>query len=72
MNTPRDVADRMASRRKEPFVRQKFMLSRDEARLRAKREFKAYPSAAYVTQNRKLAETPRGRRRIYTETLGHR
>lgn len=53
MRTPRDLADRMASRDRrgdDGLHRETFRLPRIEARLKAKEQFAKYPSAAYMTR----------------------
>ena len=49
---PRDLADRMADRRKkldDGYLRETFTLPRDEARIRARDFLTRYPKAAYMS-----------------------
>ena len=48
---PRDLADRMATRRKpdDGFLRETFTLPRAEARLRARDFLERFPKAAYMS-----------------------
>jgi hypothetical protein len=48
---PRDLADRMARRRKrdDGYLRETFTLPRDEARTRAREFLNRYPKAAYMS-----------------------
>jgi hypothetical protein len=48
---PRDLADRMASRRKpdDGFLRETFTLPRDQARTKARDFLNRYPKAAYMS-----------------------
>ena len=60
---PRDLADRMARRRKnapDGFLRETFSLPRDQARARARAFLKAYPAAAYMSQVERWRELPDG------------
>ncbi len=49
---PRDLADRMASRRKpdDGYIRETFALPREDARKRARAFFNEYPKAAYMSE----------------------
>lgn len=53
MRTPRDLANRMASRTSrrgdDGFHRETFCLPREQARAKAKEQFRRFPSAAYMT-----------------------
>ncbi len=62
-NRPRDLADRMAARRKaksaeDGFIRETFALPRAEARKRARDFLTAYPKAAYMTEVESWHELP--------------
>lgn len=48
---PRDLADRMAARRRpdDGFLRETFTLPRDKARTKARDFLNRYPKAAYMT-----------------------
>ena len=50
--SPKDLADRMASRRKpaDGFRRETYALPLEEARVRARSILKRYPKAAYMTE----------------------
>lgn len=66
MARPRDIADRMASRRPRPpandgYVRQIFTLPRDQAREKAREILDRYPAAAYSTAVEHWRELPDGR-----------
>jgi len=54
MSTPRDLANRMASRSAggggDGWHRETFTLPREQARLKAKEQFRKFPSAAYMTK----------------------
>lgn len=54
MSTPRDLANRMASRfsRRDDdgFHRETFTLPREQARAKAREQFRRFPSAAYMTK----------------------
>jgi hypothetical protein len=60
---PRDLADRMSDRAKEPdgFVRETYALPREDARARAKAFLKAYPKEAYMSEVERWRELPGGR-----------
>jgi len=59
---PRDLASRMAERRKahDCYVRETFTLPRDEARLRARDFLARYPKAAYMSAVESWRELPGG------------
>ena len=59
---PRDLADRMAGRRKldDGFLRESFTLPRDEARTRARDFLNRYPKAAYMSRVESWRELPGG------------
>ena len=57
---PRDLADRMAKRRSDGFIRETFSLPREQARDKAKAFLKSYPSAAYMTEVERWHELPDG------------
>jgi hypothetical protein len=59
MNTPRDLADRGASKKKR-LVRERFRLAPTEARKRARREFQAFPSETYLTEIESWRDLPDG------------
>ena len=54
MRTPRDLATKMASRpgrrADDGFHRETFTLPREQARAKAKDQFRRFPSAAYMTE----------------------
>ena len=53
MSTPRNLANRIASRDKrdgDGFYRETFRLPREQARLKAREQFARFPSAAYMTK----------------------
>jgi len=54
MSTPRDLANRLASRAgrrgDDGFHRETFRLPREEARAKAKEQFRKFPAAAYMTE----------------------
>jgi hypothetical protein len=54
MSTPRNLANRMASRAggrgDDGFHRETFRLPREAARAKAKEQFRKFPSAAYMTK----------------------
>jgi hypothetical protein len=60
VSRPRDLADRMASRRKlgDGYVRQTFTLPRDEARAKAREFLRRYPKAAYMSAVESWRELP--------------
>ena len=59
---PRDLADRMAIRRKpdDGYLRETFTLPRDQARTRARDFLKRYPKAAYMSAVESWRELPDG------------
>jgi hypothetical protein len=57
---PRDLADRMAKRRPDGFVRETFSLPREQARAKAKAFLKSYASAAYMSEVERWRELPDG------------
>jgi hypothetical protein len=59
---PRDLADRMAGRRKlgDGYLRETFTLPRDKARTRARDFLVRYPKAAYMTAVESWRELPDG------------
>jgi hypothetical protein len=60
---PRDLASRMAARRKraDGFLRETFTLPRDAARLKAREFLNRYPKAAYMSAVESWRELPGGR-----------
>jgi hypothetical protein len=58
MNTPRDLADGIKSRKVDDVLRATFLLSRSEARRRAKQLFRQFPSATYMTEIETWRELP--------------
>ena len=67
---PRDLADRMAGRRKldDGYLRETFTLPRDKARGRARDFLTRYPKAALYERGRELARTAWRRHRIHHAT----
>jgi hypothetical protein len=59
---PRDLASRMATRRKadDGFLRETFTLPRDAARSRARDFLNRYPKAAYMSEVESWRELPDG------------
>jgi hypothetical protein len=59
---PRELADRMARRRKpdDGYVRETFTLPRDKARSKARDFLNRYPKAAYMTGVESWRELPGG------------
>jgi hypothetical protein len=59
---PRDLADRMAGRRKldDGYLRETFTLPRDKARTRARDFLTRYPKAAYMSAVENWRELPGG------------
>jgi hypothetical protein len=59
---PRDLADRMAGRRKldDGYLRETFTLPRDKARARARDFLACYPKAAYMSGVESWRELPDG------------
>jgi hypothetical protein len=63
--SPKDLADRMAARRRQAapddgYVRETFTLPRDEARIRARAILDRWPAAAYMTVVESWRELPGG------------
>ena len=59
---PRDLADRMAARRKpdDGYLRETFTLPRDKARTRAREFLTRYPRQAYMSGVESWRELPGG------------
>jgi hypothetical protein len=59
---PRDLADRMAARRRpdDGFLRETFTLPRDQARTKARDFFIRFPKAAYMSGVESWRELPGG------------
>ena len=60
---PRDLAGRMANRRRrsdDGFVRETFTLQREAARMRARDFLKRYPKEAYMSSVERWRELPDG------------
>jgi hypothetical protein len=59
---PRDLADRMAGRRKpdDGYLRETFTLPRDKARTKARDFLTRYPKAAYMSSVESWRELPGG------------
>ena len=59
---PRDLASRMAGRRKpdDGYLRESFTLPRDQARSRAREFLDRYPKAAYMSAVESWRELPDG------------
>jgi hypothetical protein len=59
---PRDLADRMAGRRKlgDGYLRETFTLPRDKARTKARDFLARYPKAAYMSAVESWRELPDG------------
>jgi hypothetical protein len=62
MGSPRDLADRMARRRKpgDGFLRETFTLSRERARAKARDFLNRYPKAGYMSEVESWRELPGG------------
>ena len=62
VSRPRDLADRMAARRKphDGYLRETFSLPRGEARARARDFLTRYPKAAYMSAVESWRELPDG------------
>ncbi len=62
ISRPRDLADRMADRRKldDGYLRETFTLPRDQARARARDFLIRYPKAAYMSGVESWRELPGG------------
>ena len=63
MGSPRDIADRMARRRKpgDGFLRETFTLPRETARAKARDFFNRYPKAGYMSAVESWRELPGGK-----------
>ena len=63
-NTPRELADRMAARRRarkdDGFVRQRFTLPRENARAAARAFLDRFPKQAYMSEVEYWRELPDG------------
>jgi hypothetical protein len=59
---PRDLASRLAARRKldDGYLRESFTLPREAARVRARDFLKRYPKAAYMSEVESWRELPGG------------
>jgi hypothetical protein len=59
---PRDLADRMAARRKpdDGYLRETFRLPREQARIRARDFLTRFPKAAYMSGVESWRELPGG------------
>jgi hypothetical protein len=59
---PRDLADRMAARRRpdDGFLRETFTLPRDAARTKAREFLESFPKAAYMSGVESWRELPDG------------
>ena len=60
---PRDLADRMAARRRKPgdgYLRETFTLPRERARAAARDFLNRYPKAAYMSEVETWQELPDG------------
>jgi hypothetical protein len=59
---PRDLASRLAARRKldDGYLRESFTLPREAARMRARDFLKRYPKAAYMSEVETWRELPGG------------
>jgi hypothetical protein len=62
VSRPRDLADRMAGRRKleDGYLRETFSLPRERARTKARDFFTRYPKAAYMSSVESWRELPDG------------
>ena len=62
VSRPRDLADRMASRRKhdDGYLRETFSLPRDKARSKARDYLARYPKQAYMSSVESWRELPGG------------
>ena len=62
VSRPRDLADRMAGRRKldDGYLRESFTLPRDKARTKARDFLARYPKAAYMSGVESWRELPGG------------
>ena len=61
-SSPRDLANRMAGRRKrdDGYLRETFKLPRDKARLKARDFLTRYPKAGYMSAVESWRELPSG------------
>lgn len=62
VSTPRDLANRMAGRRKrdDGYVRETFTLPREKARAKARDFLSRYPKAGYMSEVESWRELPDG------------
>ena len=62
MGSPRDLADRMAGRRKvaDGYLRETFTLPREKARAKARDFLNRYPKAGYMSEVEDWRELPGG------------
>lgn len=62
VSSPRDLANRMAGRRKrdDGFVRETFTLPREMARVKARDFFSRFPKAGYMSEVESWRELPGG------------
>jgi hypothetical protein len=69
---PRDLASRMAGRRKpdDGYLRETFTLPRDKARARARDFLNRYPKAAYMSAVESWCELPGGEIEFTMRRLG--
>ncbi len=58
--TPRELAERMAARRDDGFVRESFSLPRENARAAARAFFNRFPKQAYMSEVERWRELPDG------------
>jgi hypothetical protein len=58
--TPRELTDRMAARRDDGFVRESFILPRDNARAAARAFLDRFPKQAYMSEVERWRELPDG------------
>jgi hypothetical protein len=57
---PRDIASRMAARRRDGYVRDTFTLPREQARAKARDYLARYPKAGYMSAVESWRELPDG------------
>ena len=71
---PRDLADRMAARRRtdDGFLRETFSLPVAEARIAARNFFSRFPRAAYMSEVESWRELPDGQYRIHHAAAAQR
>ena len=71
---PRDLADRMAGRRKpdDGYLRETFTLPRDKARTKARDFLTRYPKAAYMSGVESWRELPGWRYRVHDAAAAQR